>query len=433
MMLVYKDIIRYIANTDKNYFLCSEKNNKNNKNNKNKIRRKFLYKNKNPLKIKKEIQNDNKWKISLLFSIMIKNIDSFKNKYKQYYEFVNHFLIINSEQDKEDFKATFSKAQRIYNILNRFAYNYKFKKAKIVVNTDMCLNELNEGDKNVISIIQNNSKYLFNVKDLINIISSSLTSSNSFFVNPTKIRNPYNNVAFNKSTLYNIYFFIKFNTNYYSELLYKFFECDFNINIFKLTHEYMLREYIIKNFVYKSASNILINEIIYMIDEFNDLCIYSNIINRIKVDEEFPKERLIKIMQPYLFLFCKALYSYHPLDKVNFLNYFKKGLLRFSNFNPDFGKKECKLVYKTDKNFVQTIVCEKYFNEKHIPFNNIEKQNAVFLTDHLEYENIQSHTINHNNIENQEDDTSIMQEDDTTVTQENAGELDEQSEQDSIS
>ena len=413
-MLVYKDIIRCIANTDKNYFLCGEQNNRN----KNKNKRKLLYKNKNkkPLKIKQEIQNDNKWKISLLFSIINTNINSSKSKYKQYYEFLNNFLIINSEQDKEDFKATFSRVQRIYNILNRFAYNYKFKKAKIVVNTDMCLNELNEGNKNVICIIQNNSKYLFNVKDLINIIDTSLTSSNSFFVQPKKIRNPYNNVAFNKSTLYNIYFFIKFNTNYYSDLLYKFFECNFNMGTFKLTHEYMLREYIIKNHVYKSASNILLDEIIYMVEEFNELCMYANITNRIKVDEDFPKDRLIKIMQPYLFLFCKALYSYHPLDKTNFSNYFKKGLLRFSNFNPNFGKKECKLVYKTDKNFVQTIVCEKYFNEKHIPFNNIEKQNEIFLTDHLEYENIQSHTINHNNVENLEDendDASELDDDDS--------------------
>lgn len=429
-MLVYKDIIRCIANTDKNYFLCSEQNNRN----KNKNKRKLLYKNKNkkPLKIKQEIQNDNKWKISLLFSIINKKIDSSKSKYKQYYEFLNNFLIINSEQDKEDFKATFSRVQRIYNILNRFAYNYKFKKAKIVVNTDMCLNELNESNKNVISIIQNNSKYLFNVNDLINIIDTSLTSSNSFFVQPKKIRNPYNNIAFNKSTLYNIYFFIKFNTNYYSDLLYKFFECNFNMGTFKLTHEYMLREYIIKNHVYKSASNILLDEIIYMVEEFNELCMYANITNRIKVDEDFPKDRLIKIMQPYLFLFCKALYSYHPLDKTNFSNYFKKGLLRFSNFNPNFGKKECKLVYKTDKNFVQTIVCEKYFNEKHIPFNNIEKQNAIFLTDHLEYENIQSHTINHNNVENYNNIQN--QDDDTTVTQEDASELDDDdSESESIS
>jgi hypothetical protein len=424
-MLAYKDIIRCVANTDKNYFLFDAENNK------NKIRRNIFYKNKNknrkPLKINKEIQNDNKWKISLLFSIMIKNVDSLKSKYKQYYEFLNNFLIVNSEQDKEIFKITFSKVQKIYNILNRFAYNYKFKKTKIVVNTDMCLNELNEGDKNVISIIQNNSKYLFNVKDLINIIDTSLTSSYSFFVQPKKIKNPYNNVAFNKSTLYNIYFFIKFNTNYYSELLYKFFECNFNMGTFKVTYEYMLREYIIKNHVYKSASNILHDEIIYMVEEFNELCMYANITNRIKVDKDFPKDRLIKIMKPYLFLFCKALYSYHPSDKTIFSNYFKKGLLRFSNFNPNFGKKECKLVYKTDKNFVQTFVCEKYFNDNHIPFNNIEKQNAIFLTDHLEYENIQSHTINHNNVENQDD------EDDDTVTQEDAAELDDISESDSIS
>jgi hypothetical protein len=190
---------------------------------------------------------------------------------------------------------------------------------------------------------------------------------------------------------------------------------------FKLTHEYMLREYIIKNHVYKSASNILLDEIIYMVEEFNDLCMYANITNRIKIDEDFPKDRLIKIMQPYLFLFCKALYSYHPLDKTSFSNYFKKGLLRFSNFNPNFGKKECKLVYKTDKNFIQTIVCEKYFNEKHIPFNNIGKQNEIFLTDHLEYENIQSHTINYNNVVNQDDDN------------EDASELDDDSESESIS
>ena len=36
-MLVYKDIIRCIANTDKNYFLCSEKNKENNKNKRNRI------------------------------------------------------------------------------------------------------------------------------------------------------------------------------------------------------------------------------------------------------------------------------------------------------------------------------------------------------------------------------------------------------------
>ena len=38
-------------------------------------------------------------------------------------------------------------------------YNYKYKKAKIVVNTDMCLNELIPNSKNVICLFQNNSKF----------------------------------------------------------------------------------------------------------------------------------------------------------------------------------------------------------------------------------------------------------------------------------
>ena len=414
-MSVYKDIIRHIANTDKNYFLCN-----NIENNKNKNQRKFFGKNKNKNKNKKklcinnkaELENDKKMKTSLIFSIMINDSYHFKDRYKQYNKFLNNFLITNSDEYIDFYKTTFNKIQRIYNILNRFVYNYKFKKAKIIVNTDMCLNELHEGDKNVISIIQNNGKYLFNIKDLINIIETSLTSSYSFFVQPKKIRNPYNNVAFNKSTLYNIYFFIKFNTNYYSDLLYKFFECNFNMGTFKVTYEYILREYIIKHYVYKSASNVLQYEIMHMIEEFNELCMLAKIPNRIKIDKDFPKDRLIKIMRPYLFLFCKALYSYHPSDKISFSNYFKKGLLRFNNFNPDFGKKGCKFIYKMDNNFVKILTNEIFFNETHIPFNNIEKQNEIFLTDHLEYENIQSHTINFNNQEDNNDDDTQDDEND---------------------
>ena len=81
------------------------------------------------------------------------------NKYKV--DTVPHIICGGfSKEETENFKQMFYKIQRLYNILNRFVYNYKFKRAKIVVNSDMCLNELKEGDKNVISIIQNNSKYL---------------------------------------------------------------------------------------------------------------------------------------------------------------------------------------------------------------------------------------------------------------------------------
>ena len=107
-----------------------------------------------------------------------------KQKYKCFYELLNSFLIENNKEDQTVFKDTFFKIQRIYYVLNRFAYKYKFNKTKIIVNTDMCLNELTEGAVNVISIVQDKSKYLFNIRDLINIVETALTSSNNFFIQP---------------------------------------------------------------------------------------------------------------------------------------------------------------------------------------------------------------------------------------------------------
>ena len=37
-----------------------------------------------------------------------------------------------------------------------------------------------------------------------------------------------------------------------------------------------------------------------------------------------------------------------------------------------------------DENNVTKILCVKSFNDKHIPFNNIDRQNTDFLTDHLD-------------------------------------------------
>ena len=99
-----------------------------------------------------------KWYIKLSF-ISLEKFKSVKDKYKILSELFNGFLLKDPDK-KEEFIEYFYKIQKIYNALNRFIHNYKYKKSKIVVNTDMCLNELNETDKNVISIIDNNSKIL---------------------------------------------------------------------------------------------------------------------------------------------------------------------------------------------------------------------------------------------------------------------------------
>lgn len=303
-----------------------------------------------------------------------------QKKFTFFKETLEGFLIKNMRE--EEFIRIFCKIQKTYHTLNKFVYNYKYKKAKTVVNTDMCLNELDQTDKNVMCIFHNNSKYLFNINDLIKIINTALTHSHMFFSDPKCIKNPYDNIPFNKSTLYNIYFFIKFKTNYYAEIFFKFFIVDFNLTIFKNTNECLLRDYSIKNYVYMSPANVLIKEIHIMIDYHNDSCPNANII----IDDEFPRDRLIKIMRPYLMLYFISQNSYLTQVRGDASYILNKKLIQFFNFNPTFGRKRYKILTKCDENFKRKLsgkIIE--FDDKHIKFNNVEHYNSEFLSDHLKY------------------------------------------------
>lgn len=345
-----------------------------------------------------------KYYLKIIFNIFIKNIEiNIKNKFFFFKNsLIDNFLIKGNETI---FINYFYKIQKTYNILNKFIYNYKYKKSKIVVNTDMGLNELNECDKNVICIFDGTSRYLFRINDLVKIIHNSLTNSHLFFSDPKSIKNPYNNLPFKKSILYNIYLFTRYKTDEYPELLFKFFECDFNLSIFKFKYEYLLRDYSIQNYVYNSPSIVLESEIRLMIKTFNNYCKKIHIKSIINIHADFPKDKLIQIMKPYLLLFYKSQYSFHPQTKSLYVKIFVKSLIKFYKFNPQFGRMYLKLLYKTTKKFKQKIKGSTiHFNDNFIKFNNIEQQNNTFLLDHLKCEEIPYGFTSDDNIDFDSDD-----------------------------
>ena len=71
-------------------------------------------------------------------------------------EITNIFL---TEKQKQDFINIFCKIQKTYFALSRFAYLYKYKKAKIVVDFDLCLNPIDINNKNSICLFQEKNKY----------------------------------------------------------------------------------------------------------------------------------------------------------------------------------------------------------------------------------------------------------------------------------
>ena len=110
---------------------------------------------------------------------------------------------------KENIFTIFSKAQKCYHAFSRLALIYKLKKYPFVVTDDLYMNPLDINHRNTFILIENKSKYLFSLNELVNIIETAIGNSPNFFSEPLSPLNPYNNQQFTISTLYNIYFKMK--------------------------------------------------------------------------------------------------------------------------------------------------------------------------------------------------------------------------------
>jgi hypothetical protein len=67
---------------------------------------------------------------------------------------------------------------------------------------------------------------------------------------------------------------------------------------------------------------------------------------------------------------------------------------RFYKFNPSFGRKIVRVQYKLGAKFGRKICGKRVeFKDAHVKFNEIDKQNAKFLLDHLEYEDLHAGEI----------------------------------------
>ena len=337
----------------------------------------------------------------------------YKSKLQFFNENINNFYLSKNCEERNEFINYFRKIQRIYHTLNRFCFLYKIKKTKIIVNNDLQLNEINQGQKNVISIYHNNYIYLFKINELLKIIYTSLTNTYMFFCEPITIKNPYNNLPFEKSILYYIYFYLINNTcigylqQEYIDLFLKFKQCNFNMTKFVDSYEYILRENSIKNYITNSTKIQIKNDILKMILEFN-LC-YKN--KRIDIDIEFPTDILIRIMKPYLNLYLTAYYSLIPKIKTDAKYKLTKKLKEFQKFNPLFGRKI--VVFKNSiKNgkLIKRKSCVD-FNYNHKKFNITNSEN--FMNNHLTYkyndDNINDDDDTDEYYENEENDENLFE------------------------
>jgi hypothetical protein len=333
-----------------------------------------------------------------------------KRKFEYYKSTIDN-LFLNCEA-KELFVNAFSKGQRSYYILNRLVRNYKWRKTSFAIQTDIFLNPIDEKNRNVITILQNGKKYLFTIMDLKNIIENALIHSPYFFSEPLAPKNPYNNLPFQKSDLYNIYFFIKKSDYVMSSLLHQYFLSNFHLKKFRIHNEVLIRNSYIESYIKNSDEKILYNLSLRIFKEskFNRI---------ISIDKEFPKDKLITIMRPYIRLYLHKEYSLDISYRYKCSNELHVRLSQFVKFNDRFGKSV--FILENNKKLIIS------HNDKHIPFQKtnyfdsyenthleiVDDNNEIYLSDHdsdSENDSVND-SVNHSVNDNENRNTTITNQD----------------------
>jgi len=257
------------------------------------------------------------------------------------------------ESVKQMIYNVFYEVQRKYHALNRLVYRYKYSKAPNRIDTDLSLVNI-KSSQTTMTILQNNQKYLFTLYDLKKIIENSLSNSPYHFSHPLPIKNPYNNLPFEKSVLYNMYFFMKKSDFVIPTLFHLYFLSNFNLSKFQEENEVMIQKVHLKQYLHNLSSKETKSEIMYMLKQ-------NKYTKKIKIDAEFPRDKLIEIFRPYLELLYTESYSIDLNARITAKKELYTKLKDFYYFNPIFGRK-----YIVNNKNQQTTISS--MNTNHIQF-----------------------------------------------------------------
>ena len=289
-------------------------------------------------------------------------------KYVDLKTYLNHFFMTDNQKDFIFY--FFSKIQRLIRAVSLIKRVWLYKRAKIYNTEDLLLAPISTHDKNIFVLFQNNTKYVFQLRELIRTITDSLCHCCHFFPSPTICKNPYTNMALNKSDLYNIYFAIRYSNYSMPPLFEQFFRSNFHLEQFSIENQDIINEEFLKTYVENNCQDIY---------ELTRHMFHDNKI-KFNIHKSFPKDVLLKIMKPYLDLFIISQYSIHMPKKIQAYRLLDNKLHKFIKFNPSFGKRKVRLVKKNP--FDMKHICQYYFDDNYIPFH-FETKYPHFMKSHL--------------------------------------------------
>ena len=203
-------------------------------------------------------------------------------------------------------------AMKKYNRLLQFFRVAFRRRKKSVCSDDLSLSPLSVFKKNALyDVFDRGCKYTFRISDLLSLIHASLTRSHEFICDPVSVKNPYTGQPFSKPVLYR--FFVHINLSQFAvPVLFSLFtSTDFDLRIFLLKYEPIVRDIVIKSVVDNMTNvqksleirNMLLNTTIY--DDVQET--HTPILNPNRLTPT-----LMGKLRPLLYHYFIYLYSLNP-------------------------------------------------------------------------------------------------------------------------
>ncbi len=237
------------------------------------------------------------------------------------------------------------KTYRVIGGFKRFARLWKIRRTQVQIGCDLYMTPLDPASKFTFRLFQNGKQYLFSLSDLTNIVVSSIMNchlipySDRLEHLPKIIKNPYNNVPFKKSDLYNMYFQMERTFVRVNEHIRRFFSCDFNIYRFSRENaENIEREGALT--LFKNASKQSLGQIAKTI--------FARYVSRGTTDsgvsrfhptlihKDFPIDTLIGKLRPHLELYFLLTYTRNGKERYGAL--LKHTFKNLMEYCPNFGQ-----------------------------------------------------------------------------------------------
>lgn len=265
------------------------------------------------------------------FKIISKNKKIKLNKYESIKTMIFNNKFLKNEQ-KTYLLDIFNKYQKCFFAFKKFIFIYKWNKAEYYNNTcDLIGNSYNNLHKNqLITILQNNKKYIFRASDILNIWKNDLFHSSNMESKPKFPKSPYSNILFKKHNLYNIYFHIKFNTIITIPIIIqRFFNSNFSINTFA----YMNYVILFNNSVNEYIKNMEPETIFF---ELNHMFSKDKIFKKYRLNFSNLNLERANELKTILRYYILSNYIIHPLKKKFYTDNFIRNANRYIKKNKNY-------------------------------------------------------------------------------------------------